>query len=506
MIKTNGRCGHTQGFIVTLALLIMLPATLLGAPDWVTRLQDQPGLLQGVGAAQASGNEADDRARADNAAIAQIASQIHVEVTSTLKTFYKEETTESGDVTMQENVERISSQYAQETLEGVTIRDRWYDKKNKVYYSYAVIERSEVDRQFREKARRAVQMAADYHRYAKKAVGDGLVYAAVGNYIRALEELFPAQAYLKKKIEGDLDSSGRNEAVQARLESELAAILGRITLRQLSGMGQKADRVSGLPNPLVGEATYRTSSGATIPVRSMPLGARLLNATGRISASSSTDDMGRFDVRVLGIDEAGEEVVLLRVGVDLGELQVFRTQLPALFSQLERTSCTFDFKVDVASSIRIFVDIRETEGERPATSPYTKNVLTGALVEDQFRVIDVAALEPSATRNRVVAAIDAQDDGSLADAVRGAADYAVIGQIHSVVSDSVNAGYSMVFARAGAEVRVIDLATGRVVATSTVSEIKGAGNNSRKAHRKAIEGCAKQMVGDIRADLKSVLK
>ncbi len=506
MTITNRRFREAGWLAVALTLLLVRPNALLAAPDWVTRLPEEPGMLLGVGSANSTGNEADDRAQADNSAIAQIASQIHVQVTSTLNTYYKEEMTETGDNTMQENVERISSQYAQETLEGVTIRDRWYDKKNKVYYSYAAISRAQVDRQFREKARRAVQMVSDYNRYAKKALGDGLVYAAVGDYIRALEELFPAQAYLKKKIEGDIEGSGRNEAVQARLESELAALLGRITLRTISGSGQKADRVSGLPDPLVGEADFRSASGATIPVRSMPLNARLLNATGRISASSSTDDMGKFDVRVLGIDEASEEVVLLRVGVDLGDLQVFRNQLPALFGQLARTSCTFNFKVDVASSIRIFVDIRETEGDRPAPSPYTKNVLTGALVQDQFRVVDVAALEPVSTRDRVVSAIDAQDDGGLADAIRGSADYAVIGQVHSVVSDSVNAGYPMVFARAGAEVRVIDLATGQVVATSTVSEIKGVGNNGRKAHRKAIEGCAKKMVGDIRTDLKGVLK
>lgn len=506
MMPWTKRFQRVHRILLCLLSLFALPVMLYGAPEWVTSLTNEPGLLQGVGSAQATGNDADDRARADNAAIAQIANQIHVQVTSTLKTYYSEETTETGDVSMQDNVERISSQFAQETLEGVTIGDRWYDKKNKVYYSYATITRAKVEQQFREKARRAVQVAADYNRFAKQAVEDGLVYAAVGDYVRALEELLPAQAYLKKKIEGDLDGTGRNEAVQARLESELTVLLGRVSMRAVSGMNQKADRISGLPNPLVGEVLYRSASGASIPVRSMPLKAQLLNAEGRLSASAATNDQGEFDVRVLGIDEASEEVVLLRVGIDPGDLLAFRKELPTLFNQLSRTSCTFDFKVDVASSIRILVDIRELEGNEQVSTPYTKSMLTGALVEDKYRVIDVAALEPTATRNRVETAIAAHDDGGLADAIRGSADYAVIGQVHSVVSDSINAGYPMVFARAGAEVRVIDLATGRVVATSTVSEVKGAGNNGRKANRKAIEGCSKKMVDEIREDLKGVLK
>jgi len=491
--------------LAALTILMSVGVAAAAAPEWVTRVPNHPELLQGVGAVNSSGDPESDRARADNAAIAEIARQIHVQITSTMSSFYSEEMDDSGYINSSEGVERISSQYTEQTLEGITIRDRYYDKKNNIYYTYATISRLEVDKQFLEKANRAVAVASDYHRFAQRALRDGAVFTAVGHYIRALEELFPAQACLKEKVFGDIDGNERNEAVQARLENELASILGGISLTPVSGTGMKADRINGLAQPLMGKATYKLASGARIPLASTPLKTEWVNAEGRLGPENATDAMGNFGIRVLSIDSASDKIVLLRTTLDMGDLAVFREQLPNLFAQLQRTACTFEFHVDVASSIRVFVDIRELEGNKPSRSAFSTSLLTGKLVNQQYRVIDQAGLSPE-VQGAVQVALSEMDDARLASAIRGDADYAIIGDVFSAISDSMNTGYPMVFARAGAEVRIVDLSTGRVVANSTISEIKGVGNNGRKAHRQAIEKCAGQMVAEIESGLKSAMK
>jgi hypothetical protein len=493
-------------FVLLIAVFMISSVSEAREPDWVTRMPSDPALLQGVGSAKSSGDPESDRVRADNAAVAQIARQIRVQVTSTLSSYYREEVSESGVLSGEEGVERISSQFSEATLEGVTIEDRYFDKANGVYYTYAVISKIDLDRQFREKANRAVQLASDYHRFAQQALRNGMVVNAMNHYVRALEEIFPAQAYLQEKVFGDIDGNGRREAVQARLESELAGLLASVQFREVSGRGQKADRVSGLADPLVGKVEYRMGSGAVLPVASAPLTVRMINAKGKISSTGTTDGQGRFEVRVLGIDEAEEEVVLVQARLDLGGLDVFREQLPSLFAQVKRTALTFEFRVDVASSVRVFVHLRETEGGRDVGVSSSASRLEGELVKDEYRVLDLAAIQPEQRRNAITVAITSRDDGALASAIRGNADYAVLGIVEAVVSDSINTGYPIVFARAGAQVRIVDLASAQIVASSTVSEVKGSGNNSRKAFRSAIERCTDEMIEEIRTGLKSALR
>jgi len=195
--------------IILVTVFLLSCGQVFGVPQWVEHRPQRPDLLQGIGEAQSTGSPEEDRRRADDDAITEIVSQIRITVTSAVESYYREEI-ENDEIVLSSDVfTKISSQYAHETIEGILIADRFYDDNRGVYYSYAYITRDQLDKQFKEKADNVVKLCADYHRYARQSLRQNNVYAALGNYIKALGELFVAQAYLKKKISGDLDNSGR---------------------------------------------------------------------------------------------------------------------------------------------------------------------------------------------------------------------------------------------------------------------------------------------------------
>ncbi len=474
------------------------------APEWVYQPPDRPDLLQGVGVANETGSPEDDKLRADNNAFSEIVRQIRVTISSTLSSYYQEEGTETGGFTSSEVVSKMTESYAQETIEGITIADRYYDKKKGTYYAYAYISRRALEEQFRRKAEQAVRISRDYHRYAREALGAGNVYGALGHYMRALEELFVVQAYLKRKIEGDLEDDGREEMLQARLESELTSILAALDFEVVSGGGQHAQRNRGLESPLIGRVNYH--GDAVLPVAGLPVNASFLNAVGEITGETMTGADGRFELFVSRVESASEEIGLIKAGIIIDELAPFKQEVGAIFKQVDRVGCTFEFTIDVISSIRIFVSIFEEVNGTEVPNPYANGSVIKSLVRNEFSVVDAASLTSGASRQEIGRMVRYGNDRGIVSAVGGDADYAIVGTITSVTSDSMAIGMGIVYSRADADIRVIDLDSGRVVASSSLAGVKGAGNNGRKANAKAIRGCADKVAVEILDGLKQALQ
>jgi hypothetical protein len=468
----------------------------------VIQKPNRPDLLQGTGVARDTGSPEEDRLRADNGAKAEILNEIRTTVTSTLQSFYREESRDGKVISSTEAVTKISAQYAQETIEGIKIADRYYDKQKKLYYSYASITRQQLEDQFRQKAESAVKLCADYHRLAQTALSQGGVYDAMGNYIKALGELFIAQAYLKKKIEGSLEGKGSSEMLQPRLENELTGIISRLQFQVINGDGQRAQRDRPLEQPLVGRVVYQKPSGE-IPATGLPVTLCLTNATGDMSSGIVTGKDGGFTGRVNIIRSASAEVGTVRAGLDLGELEPFRSELKGVFARLEQVGCDFRFQIDVAASVRIFVSIYEEVDGNTIPKPFTTGVLIKSLVQNSFTVIETDRLEPGSDRE-VEAAVRLGDDQAVLRATRGSADYAVVGRVTS--QSGADSGIGITFAFASADVRVIDLQTGRVLTSSVQSRVKGGGGDAVSANRAAIAKCADEAASSIINGLKQALR
>ena len=494
---------------LTVSLFVFLFGLLSNAsgidekrPKWVDQVPNNPEILQGIGIANDTGNPETDRKRADTDAIAQIIHEISTSVTSQLTDFYQEDS-RSGQKSTQETFTKISSQFAQETITGIKIIQRYYDPQKKVYYAYAVLERTELERQFREQAERVSKICRDYHLHAQTALAAGKIYDALNNYVKALAELFIVQASLKQKIESDLELSGKKEMLQVRLENEISQILRNIYFEVISGDNQNAQRNRGLSQPLVGKAIYQLAT-QKIPLPNLPMRLTLVNAVGQVSADFTTDANGIFTGFVNQIESASSEIGVVKAVVNFPELVAFRSQIPALFKLVEQSGCDFKFRIDVAASVRVFVYICEDADGVPAPRAYSTGEIIKALIQNKFTVINPGQLPPSVQPNAIDFAVRYNDYQSLAGYLSTVADYAVIGMLTAEQAE-VSSGV-LYFSKASADIKTIDLKTGRDVVTVIQSGIKGAGNDFNTSNKAALKKCTESVVQELIKGLQSALK
>ena len=496
-----------QQLVITLLISTftpaLMPGIIFGVPAWVTQKPNRLDLLQGIGMADDTGSPEEDQLRADNNAIAEILNEIRTTVTSTMESYYSEEIQDGNVISSSDVVSTISARYAQETVEGIKIAERHYDKKKRVYYAYAYITKEQLERQFKEKADEIKKLCADYHRFALKSLDQYDVYTALGKYIKALSELLVVQAYLKEKIQGDLSRDGHSEMLQARIESEISNIIGRLQIQVFSGDGQKAHRNRAMDNPLVGKVVYSDDSG-NHPVANLPVILKLANAKGDLTSNLITNQIGLFTCYVNMLESAESEAGIINAGLNLTDLEPFRGELESVFQRLEQVSCSFTFIIDVAASIRIFVSIYEEIDGNIVDKPRANGAIINSLVKHKYSVVDIDHLSSSLTKVDIEKAVQSGDDRIIVNAVKKDANYAVIGTVSSSVESKVDIG--IIFAYANADVRVIDLNSGRVVASSVKSRVKGAGNNSSTANKKAIEKCVAAVESDIIHGLETALK
>jgi len=487
-----------------LPILIVSIALAGAAPDWVEHLPQKPDLIQGIGYASATGNPEDDRKRADNNAFSDIAKQVHMTINSKISTYYEESVTDTGVVSSSELFQKISEQHANETIKGIKIADRYFDKAKGIYYSYATLSHADLDKQFQDLALQTVKICSEYHQSALQAISNKNVFGAINHYFRSLGELLVAQAYLKKKITGDIDGNSIDEILQVRLENEIVTVLSRISFATLSGNGQNAKRNQGLELPLTGKVTYQ--GNPPFPASGLPVKMQILNAAGKLSGEEITNQDGIFRIRVDRIDSAESETGLIRTGINLNDMIPFKMEVGGLFEYVDRIGCTFEFKIDVLTSIKIFVTINEFINNKPVLNSYSNGSIVEKLVQNKFTLIDLSNLSSGITQEKVNQYLTTRDDVALAHVLENDVDYAIVGNIRSTTGDSISIGTGIVFARADVDIRAIDIRSGQIIASSSLTGIKGSGNQGLKANKKAICLCGDKAIEELIVSLKSALK
>ncbi|MFC2170512.1 LPP20 family lipoprotein [Calditrichota bacterium] len=484
--------------------LIAYPLCAEEEPDWIRHLPQRPDLIQGIGYANATGNQEEDRKRADDNAFSDIAKQIHLTITSTVSTFYEESIADTGVVTSSELFQKVSEQYSNETIKGINIADRYFDESKGIYYSYATISQADLDKQFQELASQTVKICSEYHQSALQALSNRNVYGALSHYFNALGELLVAQAYLKKKINGDMDRNGVDEVLQVWLESRIVEVLSRISFSTLTGDSQDAARNRGLELPLTGKVEY--TGNTPFPAVAMPVTMQFINANGDISGQSVTNQEGIFSFHVDRIESAESETGLMQAGINLENLIPFTNEDNELLKYVNQIGCTFKFKIDVLTSIKIFVTINEFINDKPVSGPYSIASIVEKLVQNKFTIIDLQSLSTGISQEQVNQYLNIKDDRALAHVLEKDVDYAIVGNIRSTTGDSLAIGTGIVFARADADLRAIDIRSGQIIASSSQIGIKSSSNQSMKANKKAICTSADKAIEELVADLKAALK
>jgi hypothetical protein len=199
-----------------LALGIPVLAWAGKVPDWVTggASAEYPAekYMVGIGRAKDTGNEGKDLETAENSGRAEIGGQIRVQLESTLTTRVAEEqkyaqTKHRSKARTRGTQEVVSDIMAKVNLEleGITIADTHYNKKEKQYYALAVMERRVAADNLRKFIAEKRNAAEGFFGEGKSALSARDAPRALVNYQKAQNELV--------QIEGK--------------EAMLAVILGR---------------------------------------------------------------------------------------------------------------------------------------------------------------------------------------------------------------------------------------------------------------------------------------
>lgn len=467
-------------------------------PSWVDTLPNHPDLFQAVGISGDTGDKDGDILRADNFAISQIIQEISVTVSTDIRQFYKEDSRD-GIAETSQIFTYLSEQYAKETIRGITVKARYFDKKSKNYYSYAVLSRADLEKQFQEKAENAIKMCQDYHTHAQDALDKKLIYDALHNYTRALKELFIVQASLKKQIHGNLLAGAPEEVLQVQLENQISAIVRNFEFRILSGDKQRAERSRGLNEPLVGSVYYEGN-----PVSNIPLTVFFTNATGLISKNVTTNSHGIFQAVVETIESSKAGTGQIMAVLYFPDIEPFKNEIQSLYNQIESNHALFTFHIDVAASIKLFIHIIEiTNDELISKMTVTPEILR-ALIAKKYSVYDIKRLANKVSQDDLAWAIQYNDMTTITNALKTHCDYAITGTVtirHGDVSSGV-----LYFSYCDAEVHILNLDNGRIVGNSVISGVRGAGNNFETAGQRALQECLITLQQDIISNLDNALK
>ena len=471
-------------------------------PAWTDTPPTAPQFFHGIGFADETGSPEEDRRRADEGARREIVQEISSTIQSEVRSFY-EETAVNGAVeetTSTETFTSITSQYASETIAGIKIKERYFDKNQGIYYSYATLSRADFEAQLRKRAMATVRFCQDAYRLATAAEERGELYPALNTLSKALGELLVSQAFLKQKLEADLEGKGRSEALQLRIQSEIMRLMSEINFEIISGNDQSGQRNRGLSEALKGRFTDGQGNG----LANIPLSIEMVGAQGLTGDGNTTDANGAFSIYIQNIESAKLARPSIRVRMAIPELEPFRAQVPYAFEVLDRKGPEFHFQIDVAASVKIFVRVlEEINGEIQQRSS-TDGKLIKALIQEDYTILDTRRIAREVSTEDLDFSILYEDYAGISKSLAPHADYAIIGLISS--SDSGSSSGVLFYARADSRVVVLDLDNGQLLANSARQQIKGAGNSSPRANLTAVKTCSDGTVADILEGLNTALE
>ena len=486
------------------ALMCICSLVSLGQerPDWARDLPNiptKPGYIQGLGIAPRGADEATDWNKASEAARRDIIAQIRVRMTSTVTSKVKE-VNKDGKMNFSEVFESVTQQAAEGTLEGLQIH-RWYDTKKNTLYAYAELSKLELEARFDEFFHNSLQAAREYFVAGKSAISDGNPFLGTTRYFEALKLAVLAESYLNKPISGDLDNSGVEKPLVPFLQSELCRVLGDFHFAVLSGSGQQAERGRTLQRPLIGRITY---GGTAIPVRNALLTAAFLApAEGELSGEFRSDDQGEFKVAVNEVKQ-GEAVSRIRVGVDLKGLGGLVERMPDAVRCWKLNYVDFEFTMNVRANLNIAMHVLERNLGKTSTKSTVQERLQRRLNSSRYTIIDESKTQSACPFKKIDEAIEGGVFDAVVRALSPVCDVVIVGFVETKERSNPMAG--MFFSTGTASIQVIEVRSGRIIASASLNDEKEGGNTYEIAGSKLLNRMGDRIGAEIKEQMDKVLQ
>lgn len=308
-------CNHRW----SLPVFLTLCASLFAGdepPEWVRNKHAahfaEASYIQAVGQAAKEKTPDEDFARAAEQARKAIAEQLQVSIKSQSVMFTFESS--AGEFQQQSSEKILTATNI--TLSGLKIADRYFDKKLKIYYALAVLDRSVAAKAMRHEIEALKDNAANALQTAKAALDSNEALQAVFNSHRAYQLLQAAES--RQQLLGVLQAAKADEIPTLPNSEEILKIADdavRSVRIETNAPSKVIHRQNHLP--LVIEAVVK---GGKRPLGNISLSCSFRKGRGNANVRARTDGYGHTTIVVTALGPAPYGEYVLEVRPDFSEL------------------------------------------------------------------------------------------------------------------------------------------------------------------------------------------
>ena len=458
-----------------------------------------PRYIQGVGLAKASNDPVKDRQQADQNAFTEIIQQITADVSSAVsveKVVIHEDKAE----TVFERFSAGAKVRSSLSINGLTIAERYYDPREKIYYSLGVVDRIAASDPYRQKLQRSKSDWQTYLKSAEEYKQQGKTFQAILSLREAYraasqyQEMLPSFQLLAGAQVSELETLDQQpEPSPAIILESLSAILTGLHLQIEKGNGQ-AYILNKPLDPLV----VRLASGdrASLPAEGFAVEFRFRSGQGDIfPMTAKTGNQGRVLTSVANIESSSDDEYAVAATLDFSELLDtsqyrgdWNSRIP-----LNPVSVLFTLKKKKAPSTQVAVLIADKSAYRGKQSSM-RNVLASRLSQMGFKAVTNASLDKTFNSD------ERASWETLRKWVPKNVEIVILGEI---TDTSVNQAMGMVVCNLSGAVNAIDVKSGKVLSTRSVEAIRGFGNTETNARNDAYKNAGTEMAEALGNDLLS---
>ncbi len=513
--------------VVCMTILVILPQGHIfaqknktkqsgGSVDWKKSLPNMPkrdGYYQGLGAIPLTKDQSADAQKSEGEARAMVIRAIRSEITSKIKNV-SEESTKNGVSDVSESFSSVSEAFSNETLKNMKVEFYRDEKKDKKHYAYCEISIEEVNRQFAERLKKALNIAKTYYQAAHAAEANGNFYIALDQYFSGAKEVVVAELINKEPIEGDIEGTGKTVSVRATFDTQLKNLLGKMRVEIAGGDGQKGTKGEPLGEPLSAKLVY-DDNGNVQPVKNANLVCSSVTptvVTADAEAQTGGDGVAKFTIHsVETVNPSGQNKI--RVGLNALEFEPFKNHLPGAVQKAKLVFKDFTFTAKGSAITKIVILIFESNMEKDQPNSIVEGDIVKLLVSNKFKVIDKSEVFKAVSKQQAQSSAETNNDDAVSSALKSVADVLIIGTVKAMESvggsDNPYGGGSgnRVSAWADCSIRCIDLDNSKTIANSDIQREKGISIGAKeKAGIIAIQNLSKKASKEVYDALSKALK
>jgi hypothetical protein len=426
-----------------LILVLLFSFNLLAQPSWY-KTQTHPKYpkefyILGIGASVGE----DARETAKQNAVADVASQIRVQVQSEITSLEKERIINKESDYYSE-FQQKSKTIIDEVLTGCEIVEIEFDKKSKTWYALAVLDKQRYLSSLEDELDNAWAQIKKLYDDAQSFIGAGKILQAVQNLKDAQKKIY--EIYSKQVFYNAISRIPYKPDVElttAGIESEIRDLISKIKIEKVSGDNQVAKVGEELPEPLVIKVMYY--GNVSVPISNANV--TFAYKSGEVIERKLTDDQGMASVRALAMGKGGRNAIVVSFSIP---------GLPAEYARvLSNVRAEFSYSTTSEAVVTVSVSIKGAKEDKLINDVMKK--LIQAIEKNGFKIEDESR-------------------------------FVVGGDVSSrVVSTVQGVGGMLYTVEAELGLFLKDLETGQIIGSMSVKS-RAVGKSEREAYEKALKG------------------